>query len=74
VDDLAATDQALVEVIGAWLRMEVPDDEHLVELMTDMAMSFRLGGASIQETCAWTRDLLGSWLHHPAHSSLGSHL
>lgn len=59
-------DEALAEVIPLWLRLELPADDDLVNQMTELAMSYRATGASMDETCEWLRLLVRGWLLHPS--------
>lgn len=71
---VTATDEALADVIEAWLHSEIPDDQALTRQMAGMAMSFRSDGATVDETCEWTRILVRSWLQHPSHRCERRHL
>jgi hypothetical protein len=71
---VTATDEALGEVIEDWLRLEIPGDGALAGQMTHLAMSFRADGATVDETCEWTRILARSWLRHPSHGGARRHL
>ena len=74
VQAMTATDEALTEVIQAWLRLEVPDDGDLVHQIALMAMSLRADGATVEETCEWTRGQARSRLQHPSYGSSGRQL
>jgi len=65
---VTATDEALAEVIEAWLHLELPGDEDVATQMAHLAMSFRSGGATIDDTCNWTRILVRSWPPHRTRS------
>jgi len=65
---VTATDEALAEVIEAWLHLELPGDEDVATQMAHLAMSFRSGGATIDDTCNWTRLLVRSWPPHRTRS------
>ena len=69
---VTATDEAPGEVIEDWLRLEIPGDGALAGQMTHLAMPFRDDGATVDETCEWTRSLVRSW--HPSHGGARRHL
>ncbi len=71
---VTATDEALAEVIEAWVRLEIPGDQVLAGQIAHKAMSLRAAGATIDDTCEWTRSLARSLLRHPSHGYLGRHL
>ena len=71
---MTASDGALTEVIEAWLRFEIPGDNDVVNQMTQMAMSYRTNGATVDETCAWVQVLVRSWHRHPSAVPFRAHL
>jgi hypothetical protein len=68
VAPLTAADEMLAEAIHAWVHIEV-SDEALVDRMTQLAMSYRESGATVDETCEWVQHLVKSWLQHPTTTS-----
>jgi hypothetical protein len=71
--EVSGADGALADVIHSWLHGEMPGDEELVGQMTQMAMSFRANGATVDETCEWVQVLVQSWLRHPSTSAPRPH-
>ena len=71
---VTATDEALCEVIEDWLRLEIPGDGALVSQIAHRAMLMRADGATLEETCEWTRILARSWFRHPSHGGARRHL
>jgi len=59
-------DDVLSEAIRAFMALELPGDEDLVDEITLLARAFYAQGASVSDTCRWAMELARGWPQHPS--------
>lgn len=73
--DRTADDELMVAVsVNAWARCVGISDRHALQLAIARATAASRGGASVADATTLARELILSWVRHPAHSGPPSDL
>lgn len=62
------SEEVLSEAVRAWVRQEFPAQPDAADRAAWVAKDSYTEWATMAEACGRARALVGSWMHHPAHS------